>query len=377
MAGAPVQPTDGDDQARFAFITDAALRDSLQADYAELQRCLAAEAWKAVHVLAGSIIEALLVDSLRGLVEPSEVDDLYKLHLDALIARGEEEALVSERAAQLSHVLRGYRNLIHPGRVVRLSERVDADGATVAAALVNMVIAEVAEARQRTYGLTAEQIVSKIEGDPTAVVLVPLLLREMRESEVERLVVEVLPRRHLTAFLEDTHSAAAALEDAFRRALDMAPETAKLRVAEDFVRVLREEGQLIVRARERLFRAKDMTGLKKEDVALVKTHLLARLKTTEAMFEAGDGLGPFLTTNEARTLAYGLGRIAPALHPVAAEAMHSLVTALTYELNSEPKKAFEDAIRIQARWAEQDQARRPEEEQALRELEEALDDIPF
>jgi hypothetical protein len=367
----------GDDQGRFAFITDPALRGSLQADYAELQQCLSIQAWKAVHVLAGSIIEALLVDSLRALVAPSEVEGLYKLPLDALITRCAEESLVSERAAQLSHVIRGYRNLIHPGRVIRLSERVDADGATVATALVNMVVEEVADARHRTYGLTAEQIVSKIESDPTAVVLVPLLLREMRETEIERLVVDVLPRRHLEAFLEEAESAVHAFEEAFRRALEMVSDEAKRQAAEDFVRVLREEAELIVRARERLFRARDMAALKKEDVALVKTHLLARLKTTEAIFETAKGLGPFLTPAEARTLAHGLARIAPALHPVSARAMHSFVTSLRYELKSEAEKDFVETIRSQARWAQESDARRPEEKRALRELEEALDDIPF
>lgn len=49
---------------KFDFITDEKLRNSLEADNAELIICFDNEAWKSVHVLVGSIIETLLVDFL-------------------------------------------------------------------------------------------------------------------------------------------------------------------------------------------------------------------------------------------------------------------------------------------------------------------------
>src|ERR1043166_4837844 len=48
----------------FDFVSDERFRESLESDYLEIQRCLDAEAWKAVHVLAGSIVEAVLIDYL-------------------------------------------------------------------------------------------------------------------------------------------------------------------------------------------------------------------------------------------------------------------------------------------------------------------------
>jgi hypothetical protein len=48
----------------FDFITNDDLRASLEADYAELKVARANDAHKAAHVLAGSIIEAVLVDYL-------------------------------------------------------------------------------------------------------------------------------------------------------------------------------------------------------------------------------------------------------------------------------------------------------------------------
>ena len=43
----------------FDFITEKDLRVSLEGDYAEMQKCVEASAWKSGQVLAGSIVEAL------------------------------------------------------------------------------------------------------------------------------------------------------------------------------------------------------------------------------------------------------------------------------------------------------------------------------
>jgi hypothetical protein len=48
----------------FDFITDEAFRTSLESDYQELKSCMTTKAWKAVHVLSGSIVEAVLTDYL-------------------------------------------------------------------------------------------------------------------------------------------------------------------------------------------------------------------------------------------------------------------------------------------------------------------------
>jgi hypothetical protein len=54
--------------AKFDFISDERFRASLQSDYSELGKAGQAEAWKAVHVLAGSIIEAVLAYTKRSQV---------------------------------------------------------------------------------------------------------------------------------------------------------------------------------------------------------------------------------------------------------------------------------------------------------------------
>ena len=48
----------------FDFMTDEQLRANLESDYQEMQATLSAGAWKATLVMAGSIIESVLVDYL-------------------------------------------------------------------------------------------------------------------------------------------------------------------------------------------------------------------------------------------------------------------------------------------------------------------------
>lgn len=64
----------------FDFITETEFRQGLQEDYAELLKCEGVSAWKAVHVLAGSIVEAVLVDYLVGAGhhKPGSLEDVAK-----------------------------------------------------------------------------------------------------------------------------------------------------------------------------------------------------------------------------------------------------------------------------------------------------------
>ena len=55
--------------ADFTFIVVPELRRGLERDYKELRACLQAEAWKAVHVLAGSIVGAANIARCNGVRE--------------------------------------------------------------------------------------------------------------------------------------------------------------------------------------------------------------------------------------------------------------------------------------------------------------------
>src|SRR5438309_9565308 len=170
----------------FDFVSSDTLRQSLEADYNELHRCFDVQAWKAVHVLAGSIVEALLIDYLVSINYTAS--DPLKMDLAEATAACKQAGAISSQAADLTTVIRGYRNLIHPGRIVRLDESVTQEGATVAKSLVQMVIRDIARNTYRKHGHTAEDIINKIRQDPGARDVIKQLINDLVDVQLERLL---------------------------------------------------------------------------------------------------------------------------------------------------------------------------------------------
>lgn len=288
----------------FDFINSDEFRVCLERDYQELNGVIEAGCWKAAHVIAGSIVEAILIDYLDStdFKKRTRIDPLT-LDLSRAIEASVNDKILSDKAAGLAHVVRGYRNLIHPGRVLRLGETVDGDGARVAQALVNIVAKEVSAKVQAVSGYTAKQIVSKVEKDPSAVSILTHLLKSCSPIECERLLITVLPTRFREVsndpFAEyDTKRVCAALQAAFRAAFEFATEEIKRRVMKRYVTILKEEsGDLVCEYEEAFVCAPDVEFLDPDDAALVKTHLLARLAEDASIpvLNIVDGLARFAT----------------------------------------------------------------------------------
>lgn len=284
----------------FNFISDDDFRSSLESDYDEMVRCLDACAWKAVHVLAGSIVEAVLID-YRVSEELIGQKQGLALDLGKAIGLARDHEITSARATDLSSVIRDYRNLIHPGRMKRLGDAVGAETARVAMAVVTIIAEEVSKRRLANYGYAAEQIASKLEMDSSASAIVSHLLRETKEREIERLLVKIPPERYL-ALLDDPFAPEHALESfvlCFRVALDNADDSLKTRVAKWFVWLLKEENDHVVFSYGTAFlRCKDLQYLGPNEQALVKDHLLSRMKAevTPSLLTAIPGVGEWRWT---------------------------------------------------------------------------------
>ena len=67
-----------------------------------------------------------------------------------------EKKVISSKTAALSSVVKGYHNLIHPGRLIRLNETISRSSAEVVRALVSIVVDEVEKRKRENYGYTAE-----------------------------------------------------------------------------------------------------------------------------------------------------------------------------------------------------------------------------
>lgn len=268
----------------FDFITAKEFRESLEADYAEMRRCFDVEGWKSTQVLAGSIVESLLVDYLASTNNPSRPSkDPLKIDLAEAIATCRNESVLTNRTGDLCSVIRSYRNLIHPGRMVRLGEPPpDRDSSSIALALVDIITKELAKVRRAEVGLTAEQILSKIMRDANSVTILKHLLQETNEQQRERLLIDLIPSAHQQQRNSDNPFVHDPFEDtrdrlttAYRIVLESAGSVLRARVASEFVRVLREEdGDRVVEYGSAFFAPTDLEFVPEQHRAMVREHLL-------------------------------------------------------------------------------------------------------
>ncbi|MES3034938.1 MAG: hypothetical protein V4813_13145 [Gemmatimonadota bacterium] len=294
----------------FDFIASRDFRNSLERDYAEMSAVEAQGAWKSVQVLAGSIIEALLVDYLVASNDPPRAGkDLLRLDLAEAIAICQGEGILSTRSAELSSVVRSYRNLIHPARLIRLGEaQPSRQSATIAIALVDVIVDEVAKRRQEKFGFTAEQVFSKIERDSNCLPLLKHLLTEVSDSSRERLLLELIPDRYIELKVADDDdpfseesAKLARFQKAFRLILELSAEPAKQQAAAEFVRVLREaDGDYVTRFQQAFFIPEDIQHVAQPQRAIVKEYFLS-LATSDHTPRSGEhlaGLAPYLAKQD-------------------------------------------------------------------------------
>jgi len=109
----------------FGFIRDKDLRKIIERDYLEIQRAYIARCWKSVIILCGSAIETVLTDLLLQDAKRAESasqapkHDISRWDLADLINVSVELKGVSGGVEKLSHSIREYRNLVHPGNEIR------------------------------------------------------------------------------------------------------------------------------------------------------------------------------------------------------------------------------------------------------------------
>jgi hypothetical protein len=294
----------------FDFITSPDFRQSLESDYAEMRTCAKESAWKSVQILAGSIIEALLVDYLVATNEPPRAGVApLRMDLSQAIAVCLEEKILTQRSADLSSVVRSYRNLIHPGRLVRLEEaQPNRASAEIAVALVDIIVEEVAKRRKEKFGLTPEQVLSKIERDSNCLPYLKHLLADVNERDRERLLLRILPDRYNELADEDDSApftipspTLPRIQKAYRIVYEAATDEHKAKAAAEFVRVLREaDGETVTRYRRAFFQVQDMKYVAEQHRSLVKQHLLSTVAphhTAESATAYGD-LVQYLTVSE-------------------------------------------------------------------------------
>jgi len=131
----------------FTFIANTDLRSILERDYQEIQRSLIANNWKSAIILSGGSIEAVLLGLLAkdesaaksSSKAPAE-SSLNKWHLNDLIEVAVDTSQVGSEVGKLSHSVREYRNLIHPGLEIRGNLKVEPEEAKIALQVLKILI---------------------------------------------------------------------------------------------------------------------------------------------------------------------------------------------------------------------------------------------
>jgi hypothetical protein len=311
----------------FDYISDETLKASLAADYAEFQTCLNGQAWKAALVLVGSVVETILVDHLLATEYQKRTGtDPLKMQLGALIDACKADKVLSQKTADLSSVLQSYRNLIHPGRLVRLGETANRNSAVIAGEVLQMIVDEIAAKKRAQYGYTADQIVKKLERDESAISIHRHLLTDVPEFELERLLLRVIPKRYfeLDTIIsgdfgpEPDAEKQSRLATCFRSAFEMSSDEVKKKVTKRFLSVLKEEDHhTVVSYETALFRCKDLEYVSPEEANLVKAHLLSAADKglSLSLLKTIEGLAPFLVRRDIPRLVDVLVRTSVYDHP--------------------------------------------------------------
>lgn len=142
--------------AEFPFITDPQLRESLRMDLSEADDALANGDHKSGTVLAGALVEALLLWAIEQKPAPERITALKKLKGASVIGSkldadpkhwqiheyteiALELGLIKKETAAQCRIAKGFRNLIHPGRAQRLGQACNRGTALSAIAAVELV----------------------------------------------------------------------------------------------------------------------------------------------------------------------------------------------------------------------------------------------
>lgn len=143
---ADVQDTPVTEKKEFIFIQNSKLREIIERDYQEIQRAFVAQCWKSVLILAGGLIEAILLDGLGQIsdlalasTKAPKNSDLSKWDLSTLIEVSVELKLVTAGVEKLSHPIREFRNLVHPGYELRKKLTYGREEARIGWEVLNMI----------------------------------------------------------------------------------------------------------------------------------------------------------------------------------------------------------------------------------------------
>jgi hypothetical protein len=143
----------------FSIVHLPKLRAVIERDYAELSRIR--DGVKSRMILAGGLIEALLLDALKE-VEPlalaastapkdrtKTVRPLDEWALGSMLDVAVELKIIDVAAQKFGHGVRDYRNLVHPGLEIRSAQKVAVAEADIAEKVLGLIIRDLDDRKKK------------------------------------------------------------------------------------------------------------------------------------------------------------------------------------------------------------------------------------
>ena len=130
------------------------MRDALRHDISSANSAFNNGEWKGSTVIAGSVAEALLLWSIQECTNTGEFNEIVESHkckdlnawsLHDLIDAALELKLIKDNTANQCRIAKDFRNLIHPGREIRLKLKCSRGTALSALAAIEHIITELTE----------------------------------------------------------------------------------------------------------------------------------------------------------------------------------------------------------------------------------------
>jgi hypothetical protein len=355
----------------FEFVEDDQLRISLEADQRELFGCVERSAIKAAHVLAGSIVEALLLDALLALDQDlTRRAALLRMEFGEIIRLAQECAIISSRTADLCSVVKSYRNLVHPSRAVRMGDSIDGSSARIAQDLVSVIAAEVSAKRRAVSGPSAAQVVRKLKSDPHALAIARNLVSALGTRQTRKFILEEAPGAYLEikreaqglyspdgmAPVQDLRDPnglqrqARRLAVAWKQAFDASHAGLKEEWTKGFVdQVKRGELFEIETLGDGLFESRYLAHVSEADRDLLIAHVISRLAQDLSFhsFAMASGIGPYLKPESAREWIDALVRPSSvSVKGLYSEEITSLVVTEHTSVSPEVKEAIESRMEL-------------------------------
>jgi hypothetical protein len=174
---------------KFEFINDFKFKDILLRDYEELMKCYEVKATKSVLILCGSIIETILTEYfIESLPNGNTKEDILKMSLGKLLDLAENNNLITSKIKKLSSVIQDYRNLIHPGREVRINEGFNNDDAEISMSLLRIIVDSIKTKYSEKIKYTAFDVFEKLKNDWGFQSVYAIVITKLNYQERENLL---------------------------------------------------------------------------------------------------------------------------------------------------------------------------------------------